>query len=94
VSWWLNRGVFLPLHGKEKLGIPNIPLAPWKRSSVLVVLLLKARQLIYTGYANSEKFHCKGISLNWIDMPIPTARTKFPIGTFPYSSLLYELEQQ
>jgi hypothetical protein len=27
--------------------------------------MLKARQLIYAGYANSEKFHSKGISLNW-----------------------------
>jgi hypothetical protein len=77
-------GGFLPLHRKEKLGSPNIASAPWNRSSVLVVLLLKARQLICIGYANSEKFHSKGISLNWIDMPIPTARTKFPIGTFPY----------
>jgi hypothetical protein len=84
VDWWFDRGVFLPLHGKEKLGIPNLASAPWNRSSVLVVLVLKARQLIYTGYANSEKFHSKGISLNWIDVPIPTARTKCPTGAFPY----------
>jgi hypothetical protein len=77
-------GVFLPLHRKEKLGIPNLALAPWNRSSVLVVLMLKARQLIYTGYANSKKFHNKGISLNWIDVPISTAWTKCAIGTFLY----------
>jgi hypothetical protein len=78
VSFYLYR------EKKEKLGIPNLALAPWKRSSVLVVLLLKARQLIYAGYGNSEKFHSKGISLNWIDVPIPTARTKCHISTFPY----------
>jgi hypothetical protein len=71
-------GVFLPLYLKEKLGIANLASAPWNRSNILVVLLLKARQLIYAGYANSEKFHSKGISLNWIDMPISTARTKCP----------------
>jgi hypothetical protein len=69
---------------KEKLGIPNLVSASWNRSSVLVVLMLKARQLIYTGYANSEKFYSKGLSLNWIDVPISTARTRYPIGTFPY----------
>jgi hypothetical protein len=46
--------------------------------------VLKARQLIYTGYANSEKFYSKGISLNWIGVPISTARTRCPNGTFPY----------
>jgi hypothetical protein len=81
---WFDRGVVLPLHGKEKLGIPNIASAPWNRSNILVVLSLKARQLIYTSYANSEKFHSTGISLNWIDVPILTARTKCPIGTFQY----------
>jgi hypothetical protein len=69
---------------KEKLGIPNLASAPWSRSSVLVVLVLKARQLIYTGYANNEKFYSKGISLNWIDVSFSTAWTKCPIGTSQY----------
>jgi hypothetical protein len=84
VGWWFDRGVFPPLHRKEKLGSPKLASAPWNRSSVLVVLLLKARQLVYTGYVNSKKFHSKGISLNWIDVPIPTAWTIYPMGTFPY----------
>jgi hypothetical protein len=80
-NWWFDRDVFLPLYGKEKLGIPNLASAPGNRSNAMVVLVLKTRQLIYTGYANSEKFHSKGISLNWIDVPIPTVWTKCPIGT-------------
>jgi hypothetical protein len=41
-------------------------------------------QLIYTGYANSENFIARESPLNWIYVPIPTARTKYAIGTFPY----------
>jgi hypothetical protein len=84
VVWWFDRGFFLPLFGTEKLGSPNLASAPWNRSNVLVVLVLKARQLIYTGYIKSEKFHSKGIFFNSIDVPIPTAQTKCPIDTFPY----------
>jgi hypothetical protein len=52
-----------------------------------VVLLLKARQLIYTGHTTSKKFHSKGIAPNWILVP-SFIRASFLCATFIRASFL------